>query len=112
MSAVVSRNGITGDVGLVADGSTTWGDSETVADWRDVDCGPLALGTGPPRALTGENGGITAGCAGAGAAQSDGDVSAAVGAVGNRSGVENDSSSCGAACGVEDRVASDIGMSD
>lgn len=61
-STAVPSIGMTGDVGLVAGaGSTGSGNSEAVTVLRDGDCGSLALGTDPPRALTGENGGITAG---------------------------------------------------
>jgi hypothetical protein len=62
-SAAVSLNGITGEVGLATgDGSTDSGNSEAVIIWRDAGCDLLALVPDPPRALTGENGGITAGC--------------------------------------------------
>ena len=54
---------MTGEVGLAAgDGSIGSGNSEAVTIWRDAGCGPFALLPVPPRALTGENGGITAGC--------------------------------------------------
>jgi hypothetical protein len=73
--AEVSFSGMTDELGLtVRDGSTDSGNSEAAAISRDAGCNRLALvvvpggvgfiGAGPPRALTGENGGITTGCGG------------------------------------------------
>jgi hypothetical protein len=71
--AEVSLSGMTDELGLtVGEGSADSGNSEAAAILRDAGCNRLALavipggvgfvGAGPPRALTGENGGITTGC--------------------------------------------------
>jgi len=59
----VSSIGMTCDVGLSGGiDSISSGPLEATTTWRDAGCGAIAWFAIPPRALTGENGGITAGC--------------------------------------------------